>query len=191
MKAALYLRVSKKHQHPENQLPDLTRVAEARGLEVVETIIERKSGAKRRRDGLDQLMRGAHEGRYGVVIVWSLDRLGRTMRGVVETVQELDGLNVKVISFTESWLQMDGPIRPLLLAIFAWVAEQERARIIERTEAGIETARSNGKTIGRPKVSVDVDEAYRLRKQGLSVAATAKKLGCGVGTLHRALQSAV
>ena len=156
---------------------------------MVETVIERRSGAKRKREGLKRLLRGAHEGRYSTVIVWSLDRLGRTMRGVVETVQDLDALNVKVISHQEPWLQMDGPIRPLLLAIFAWVAEQERERIIERTEAGIATARANGKTIGRPKVQVDIDEAYRLRKQGLSVAQTAKRLGCGVGTLHRALEA--
>lgn len=190
MQACLYLRVSKKDQRPENQMPDLTRIALARGITVVDTIIEKKSGAKRERAGLKQLLKGAHEGRYSHVIVWSLDRLGRTMRGVVETVQALDAINVQVISHQEPWLSLDGPVRPLLLAIFAWVAEQERQRIIERTEAGIETAKANGKIIGRPKVSIDLDEAFKLRKQGLSIEATAKRLGCGVGTLHRALAKA-
>lgn len=190
MQACLYLRVSKKGQHPENQMPDLTRIAAARGLTIVDTIVEKRSGAKRERAGLKQLLQGAHEGRYTHVIVWSLDRLGRTMKGVIETVEKLDALNVRIISHQESWLSLDGPTRPLLLAIFAWVAQMERERIIERTEAGIETARANGKTIGRPRVSVDLDEAFKLRKQGLSIEATAKQLGCGVGTLCRALKAA-
>src|SRR5262252_1834142 len=129
MKCCLYLRVSKKHQRPENQLPDLRRIADARRLEVVDVIVEKKSGAKRRRAGLDQLMRGAHEGRYQVVIVWSLDRLGRSMKGVIETVEQLDALKVAVISHQEPWLDLGGPTRSLLLAIFSWVAQQERERI--------------------------------------------------------------
>lgn len=157
---------------------------------MVEVIEEVMSGAKKARPGLKRVLQGAHQGEWQMVIVWAIDRLGRSMTGVLETVQELDRLGCKVLSHQEGWLTMDGPVRPLLLAIFAWVAEQERARLIERTNAGIATARRNGKTLGRPRVQLDIDQAFRLRKQGLSVAATAAKLGCGVGTLHRALKAA-
>lgn len=188
MKTVLYLRVSKSDMNIENQLPALRQIALSRGLDVVDVIVETMSGSKKARPGLTKLLRGAHEGRYNVVIVWALDRLGRTMGGVLDTVTELDRVGCRVVSHQESWLQMDGPVRSLLVAIFAWVAEQERARLIERTQAGLATARREGKTLGRPRVSLDIDEAFRLRKAGHSVAVVAKKLNVGVGTLHRALK---
>lgn len=188
-RAALYLRVSTTDQNLANQLPALRQIALARGLDIVCEIEEHISGAKKVRKGLKQLLAGAHRGDYNVVIVWAIDRLGRTMSGVLETITELDRLSCKVVSYQEPWLTMDGPVRSLLVAIFGWVAEQERARLIERTQAGLVTARKNGKTLGRPCVTLDIDEAYRLRKQGLSIAAAAKKLGVGKGTLHRALMT--
>ena len=187
MKAALYLRVSTADQTTENQLPALRAIARQRGLEVVDEIHEVMSGSKKARPGLSRLLRGAHQGAYQVVVVWALDRLGRTMSGVLETVQELDRLGCRVVSHQESWLQMDGPVRSLLVAIFAWVAEQEKARMVERVQASMATAKRNGKVLGRPRVALDLDQAMRLRKAGLSLAQTAKKLGVGVGTLHRAL----
>jgi putative DNA-invertase from lambdoid prophage Rac len=186
-KAALYLRVSKTDMNVENQLPALEQIARSRGLDVAEIIVEQMSGSKKSRPGLSRLLAGAHKGEFNHVVVWALDRLGRTMGGVLDTVTELDRLGCKVVSHQEQWLVLDGPVRSLLVAIFGWVAEQERARLIERTNAGIATARRNGKSLGRPKVELDIDEAFRLRKAGLSVAAAAKKLGVGVGTLHRAL----
>jgi putative DNA-invertase from lambdoid prophage Rac len=187
MNAALYIRVSKQDQNVENQLPVLRRIAEQRGFVVVAEHVEHMSGSKKARPGLSALLQGAHRGEYGVVLVWAIDRLGRTMSGVVETIQGLDRLGCRVVSHQEPWLMMDGPVRSLLVAIFAWVAEQERARLIERTNMGIATARRNGKALGRPRVEVDVDAVFRLRKAGHSIAAIAKKLGCGVGTVHRAI----
>lgn len=190
MNAAVYVRVSKRSQTLENQLPDLHRIAAARGLTIVETHSDKMSGAKAARPGLKALMQGAHEGRYTVVLVWAIDRLGRNMGAVVETVTTLDRLGVEVISHKEPWLSMQGPVRSLLLSIFGWVAEQERERIIERTDAGLETAKRNGKKLGRRERAIDLDEAYKLRKAGKSIRETAKALGVGVGTLHRALAKA-
>ena len=189
-KAVIYIRVSKPDQKPENQIPALKLIAEARGLEVVDTIEERMSGAKKSRPGLDKLLDGAHRGEYQVVLCWAVDRLGRSMSAVLETVQKLDAAGCRVVSHQEPWLDMQGPIRPLLLAIFGWVAEQERARIIERTQAGLATARRKGVKLGRPKVTVDVDRALRLMKQGATLREAAKKLGCGAATLHRAIKAA-
>ena len=190
MKAALYVRVSTEDQTTENQLLALRQIAQARNFEIVAEISETMSGAKKARPGLTRLLEGAHRGEYTVVLVWALDRLGRSMAATLETVQELDRLGCRVISHQESWLNMDGPVRPLLVAIFAWVAEQERARLIERTQAGLATARRNGKKLGRKAVALDIDEAFRLRKQGLSIREASKKLGVGVGTLHAALAKA-
>ena len=187
--AAIYARVSSEKQTAENQIRALRKLAAARSLHVVETIEETISGAKRRRPGLDRLLQGAHRGDFRVVLVWSIDRLGRSMHSTIGTVLELDQAGVQVISRQESWLQMQGPVRPLLLAIFAWVAEQERATLIERTNAGLARARAAGKRLGRPTVAVDVDEALRLRKR-YSIRSVAKQLGVSPATLHRALVAA-
>lgn len=187
--AAVYVRVSTDEQDTENQLPDLERMAAARGLRVVATHSETMTGTKKRRPALDALLDGARQGRYRVILVWAIDRLGRSMTGIVDTVLELDRLGVTVVSYTEPWLDTGGPVRPLLLSIFAWVAQQERERLVERTKAGLKQARKDGKTLGRPKVAIDIDEALRLRVRGFSMAAAAKQLGVGTGTLHKALSS--
>lgn len=78
-------------------------------------------------------------------------------------------------------------MRPLLIAIFGWLAQQERERLIERTKAGLERARRQGKRIGRPRVRVDVTQALALQNEGASIRQIALKLGVGAATLHRAL----
>jgi DNA invertase Pin-like site-specific DNA recombinase len=160
--AALYLRVStddldpktgRPRQTVENQRADLYRLASARGWSVVEFTDEGVSGSKMRRPGLDRMREAARRGEVRVVAVWALDRLGRSMAGVVDLVLELDRLGVQVVSVKESWLDTAGPVRSLLVAIFGWVAELERAKNIERTRAGLDRARAQGVRLGRPKVS--------------------------------------
>jgi DNA invertase Pin-like site-specific DNA recombinase len=97
---------------------------------------------------------------------------------------------VTVVSVRESWLDTGSPVRSLLVAIFSWVAEQERARLIERTKAGLEAARRRGAKIGRPRARIDVDRARELRAGGMTLRRAAKELGIGAGTLHRALAAA-
>jgi DNA invertase Pin-like site-specific DNA recombinase len=189
MDAALYLRVSTDEQDVTNQLPALERMAAARGLNIVERFSETMSGTKKSRPALDALLKGARQGRYQVILVWAIDRLGRSMPAIVDTVIGLDSVGVSIVSHQEPWLDTGGPVRPLLLSIFAWVAQQERERLVERTKAGLSRARAAGKTLGRPKREVDLDAALRYRRDGLSMRETAFKLGVGVGTLHRALQS--
>ena len=187
-RAAIYLRVSTADQTVANQLPDLQRLAAARGLdcEVYEDVM---SGSTFKRPAFERMMRDARQGKIQFILVWALDRLGRSMLKMIETVVELDRLGVSVVSHQETWLDTAGPTRGLLVAIIAWVAEQEKVRLIERTCAGIARARAAGKTLGRPRAELDLDELCRLRSNGLSIKQAAAKLGVGVGTVHRALQS--
>lgn len=187
MRAVIYTRVSTADQTNENQLLQLRQLAEQRGYAVVDELSETISGAKKRRPQLDRLMRGAHEGKYQVVLVWAMDRLGRSMHSTIQRILELDARGVRVVSLREPWLELGGPTRDLLISIFAWVAEQERRSIIERTNAGLQRAKREGRKLGRPKVTVDVDAALKLQAQGAALRAIAYKLGCGVGTVHRAL----
>src|SRR5437868_10805782 len=187
-RAALYLRVSTDTQTTENQRPDLAQLARTRGWDIVRVYEETGSAAKQR-PAFDRMMLDATRGHFNVLAVWSLDRLGRSMQANLATVLELDRLGVLVVSVRESFLDTSGPVRPLLIAIFGWLAQQERERLIERTKAGLERARRQGRRIGRPRAVVDVAKALALRTQGKSIREVALVLGVGAATLHRALRS--
>ncbi len=191
-RAAIYLRVSSDRQTVENQRRDVEELVRARGLEPV--VYEETESAAKVRPVLDRLLADAHRGRVQVVAVWAIDRLHRSMIGAVQTVLELDRLGVRVISVREPWLDTSGPVRPLLVAIFGWVAEQERARLIERVNAGLARAREkgtkSGKAIGRPRVRPPRLDVDRLRAEGLSWFEVAARLGCSVGAARRAAAEA-
>ena len=188
-KAALYIRVSTDGQSLDNQRPDLIQLAKTRGFEIVEVHEEKISAAAKQRPAFDKMMLAAHQGRWTTLVIWSLDRLGRSMINNLTTVLELDRIGVQVVSVKEQWLDTSGPVRSLLLAIFSWVAEQERRRISERTRAGIERARRAGKTIGRPRVTFDLTKALTLRAQRFSIRQVARQLKVGTSTVHRAFQA--
>ena len=151
MKAAVYLRVSSRdgRQDEANQEPDCARLCTARGWEPV-WYRERESGAKAR-PVWRAVMEAARVGQVRAVVVWSLDRTGRSRVQIVHDLAELLRWRVDVASVKDSWLdQAPGPTRDLLVQIMAWVAEGERLRLIERTHAGLARARAKGKKLGRP-----------------------------------------
>lgn len=186
-RAAVYLRVSRGEQTIENQRPDVMRLVRTRRTKLVATYEESASAVKTRPQ-LEKLMRDAHAGAFDVLAVWSLDRLGRSMIGNLQAVLELDRRGVEVVSVREPWLDTGGPVRSLLIAIFGWVAEQERAQIVARTKAGIARARRKGIRIGRPERAIDLRRARAMRAQGISLREIAKRLKVPRTTLHRALR---
>ncbi len=187
-RAGLYLRVSTGHQDTANQRPEVEQLARTRGLEIVDTFEENISATKERAQ-FNRMMAAAHAGQLDVIVVWSLDRFGRSMLGNIQAIIELDRLGVEVVSIREPWLDSGGPTRPLLIAIFSWVAQQERERISERTKAGMDRARRKGIHLGRPRVDVDIHAALAFRRAGLTIRETAKKLEIGASTLRRALKA--
>jgi putative DNA-invertase from lambdoid prophage Rac len=185
--AALYARVSTAEQTTANQLDDLRRLASARGWEPV--VYEEQASAAKRRPVLDRLMDDARRGKVHAVVVWALDRLDRSMLGCLARVVELDRLGVSVVSVREPWLDTSGPTRALLVAVFGWVAEQERARLIERTRAGLDRARRQGTRIGRPPASpVMLSAAADRVREGVPLRQAARTAGVGAATLSRFLQ---
>ncbi len=201
-RAALYLRVSTDEQTEENQVPDLHRIAAARGWEAVE-FRETGTGSTDARPGLARVMEAARRGEVRAVVVWSLSRLHRHMSNTVRDVQELDRLGVAVVSHRETWMDTTGPHRSLLVAIFGWLYEQERAELIVRTRAGLarveheeaderkrEARRAAGKlAIGRPRASVVMlHAATDLVRSGASVRDAARTKGVAEATLRRWLR---
>lgn len=190
-RAAVYLRVSTAKQTVENQRSECERLARARGFEELE-LYEETESAVRVRPVYSKLLSDARAHRFAAVVVWSLDRLHRSMQGAVADVLELDRIGVRVLSVREDFVDTTGPTRSLMVAIFGWVAEQERSRLIERTRAGMDRARAQGKRVGRPRASpVLLGSAADLVERGVSIRAAAKRLGIPKSALHRFLQGSV
>jgi DNA invertase Pin-like site-specific DNA recombinase len=153
VRAAIYARVSTLDQEPENQLVELRRYVAARGWTGVEYVDRGVSGAKDRRPALDQLLADAKRRRFDVLVCWRLDRLGRNLRHLILLLDELHAIGVAFISLAEG-IDATTPAGRLQLHVLGAIAEFERARLRERTIAGLQRARAQGKRLGRPRLSV-------------------------------------
>ena len=172
-RAAIYLRVSSIDQHPETQLRDLEVMAQQRGLEIVQRYTDRITGTRARRPGLDEMMADARRGKFDIVLVWACDRLARSVRHFLQTVDELDHLNVGFASFREQ-LDTAGPLGRAVVVIIGAIAELERSLIVERVRAGMRRAKLEGRHIGRRPLNVDRAAVLRDRQRGLSLTEVAK-----------------
>jgi DNA invertase Pin-like site-specific DNA recombinase len=194
VKAAIYARVSTADQHNAIQIRELTDYIQRRGWELAGTYQDQISGAKVSRPGLEKLMADARQRRFDAVLVWKLDRFGRSLVHCVSGIQELSSLGIRFIA-TSQGLDTDesNPASKLLLHILAAVAQFERELIRERVSAGIKNAKvkgtRSGKPIGRPKRVFDHLQVRQLRQDGLAIDAIARQMNLGVGTVLRVLQS--
>src|SRR5438552_12209683 len=145
--AALYLRVSTLDQHPETQLHDLRQMAAQRGLEVAGIYEDRITGTRASRPGLDRLMSDARQGKFQVLAVWSCDRLARSVRHFLETLDEVHRLGVESLSFREQ-LDTGGPLGRAVTVIIAAISELERHLIVERVRSGMRRAKLEGAAPG-------------------------------------------
>jgi DNA invertase Pin-like site-specific DNA recombinase len=183
MTAALYARVSTTDQTCENQLLELRRYCEARGWRVWREFVDAGvSGAKDSRPALDALLLDARRRRFGVVVCWRLDRLGRSLRHLVMLLEDLQHAGVGFVSLGEG-IDLGTPAGRLQLHILAALAEFERSRIQERIKAGLARVRQNGGRLGRPVEAVPRDKVRSVA--GLSVRAGARQLGVSRSTLQR------
>lgn len=189
-RCAFYLRVSTDEQTTANQLADLETLARVRGFEIVKVYDETGSAVKRR-PVYEQMLQDAKRGRFDVLLIAAIDRLGRSMNKNVQDALELDRCGVELVSHRETWLDMTSPVRGLLLAVFSWLAEEERRVLIARTKSGLARARREGRVLGRPRVVLDLGRARRLREEGRSVRAVAKVMGVSKSVLGRALAGPV
>jgi len=172
------------------QLRELRDYCQRRGWAIAGEYVDTGwSGAKASRPQLDRLMKDARQRRFDAVLVWKLDRWGRSLIQSLQSVQELASTGIRFVAITQN-IDTDesNPISRFMLQIFGAFAEFERELIRERTISGVRAARAKGKKLGRPKRVFRRDEAVRLRSEGQSWRAIATHLGVPVSTLMDALR---
>jgi putative DNA-invertase from lambdoid prophage Rac len=189
MKCAIYARVSTTDQNCEMQLRELREYCSRRGWEVGGEYVDTGwSGAKKSRPQLDKLMADARAHKVHCVAVWKLDRFGRSVSHLVESVQALRSAGVRFVC-TSQGLDTDesNPTAHLLFHILAAVAEFEREMIRERVKAGVKAAACQGRRGGRPRAVFNRDRARELHASGLSLVAIGKTLNVSRMTIQRLL----
>jgi DNA invertase Pin-like site-specific DNA recombinase len=206
LRAAIYTRVSTADQNAELQLRELEGYASRQGWEITDTYQDIISGAKASRPGLNRLMADAAARKFEILLVWKLDRFGRSLVDCLNNIQELERCRVRFIAVTQNLdTDQQNPASRFLLHVLGAAAEFERSLIRERTLAGQQRYRHDyaagkvGKTVysrsgknlppHRPRKIFNRDSVATLRAQGLSIRAIAERLGVGVGTVARTLQA--
>ena len=188
MKVAIYVRVSTNEQTTENQVRQLKAWADRAGHEIVAIYDDNGvSGAKGReyRVEFDKLLKGAVRREFDLVAAWSVDRLGRSLQDLIGFLQELHGSGVDLYLHQQA-LDTTTPGGKAMFQMMGVFAEFERSMISERVKSGLARAKSNGKTLGRPKVSAEVEDQIReLRSEGKGILSIAKELGIGTSTVQR------
>jgi DNA invertase Pin-like site-specific DNA recombinase len=188
MRAAIYARVSTNNgQDPSMQTRELREYCQRRGWEIEGEYVDvGVSGTKERRPQLDALLTACRKRRVDAVVVYRYDRFARSLRQLVNALEEFRSLGIEFISLHEG-VDTSTPNGRLVFGIFASIAEFERELIRDRVKSGIAAARSKGKKLGRPRVSVDAARIALLRAQGLSLRAVAAKLGISERSVRRAI----
>ena len=192
-RVALYARVSTNGngQDVGLQLDELRQVAAQRGWTVVgEFTDEGISGAKQSRPALDAMMDAARLGKFDLVVVWKLDRLGRSLQHLLSLLDELQALGVGFVSVRDAGIDTTSPSGRLMLQMIGAFAEFERAMIRERVVAGVRRAQAAGKHCGRPVVDIDLRPALALLDKGHGLKKIASMLGLSRSTLRARLREA-
>jgi putative DNA-invertase from lambdoid prophage Rac len=186
-RAGLYARVSTNDQQT---LPMQTRALReyvARRGWILAMQIREVGSSTTERHAREQLMEAARRREIDVVLVWRLDRWGRSVTDLLATLQELEHLGVGFVSLTEA-LDLTTPAGRAMAGLLAIFAEFEREILRERTRAGLAQARLNGKRLGRPATAaVHVAEIQKLHRAGISKSEIARRLDIGRTSVRRIL----
>jgi DNA invertase Pin-like site-specific DNA recombinase len=189
-RAAIYGRVSTHNgQNPEMQLVEVRSYCKRRGWKIAGEFVDvGVSGSKEHRPSLDRLLALCRKRSVDAVVVYRYDRFARSLRQLVNALEEFRALGIDFISLHEG-VDTSTPNGRLVFGIFASIAEFGRELIRDRVRSGLAAARRRGKRLGRPRVSVDLARIKCLRSEGASWPKIAEKLGIGVGTAYAAFHS--
>ena len=188
MRAVAYLRVSTAGQDTANQRRELEAAAASRGWEVVATYEDHGvSGAKGReaRPQLDAMLKDAVRRRFDVLMVWAVDRLGRSLPDLIGTMQELHGAKVDLFLLQQG-IDTTTPGGRAMFGMLGVFAEFERSMIQSRVKAGLARAKAAGVKLGRRPVPAKVEAAIRARLEaGEGMLKIGRALGVGTSVVQR------
>jgi len=185
-KVALYLRVSTLEQDTTNQRRELEAMAERHGWEIVNVFEDNGvSGFKTKRPGLDKLMKAVSRREIDMVMAWSVDRLGRSLQGLLDVLTELRTKQIDLYLHVQG-IDTSCPSGKAMFQMLGVFSEFEREMIRERVLSGMARAKSQGKHCGRPKTATDVEKAIKATLAGgIGMIKAAKLHQVGVGTVQR------
>jgi DNA invertase Pin-like site-specific DNA recombinase len=194
---AVYIRVSSKRQDTASQEPDVRRYLAANGLEGAPVYRDKFTGRTMDRPGFSKLLAAIHAGEVKNVIIWRLDRLGRTASGLAALFSDLNARKVNLVSLRDG-LDLSTPAGRLMGHVLASVAEYETEVRAERVLAGLEAARERGVRLGRPAgvhtaVKVTPEQAAQVRRlsvEGKGATAISRGVGLSRPTVYRILAAA-
>lgn len=186
--AACYVRVSTDEQSIENQRRELAEFVETRGWEAEWFEDEGLSGSRSDRPGYQALIEAARKGKVDVVVVWKLDRLGRSLSQLVQDAERLQEWGVDLVTY-EQQIDTSSTWGPLQLAVFSALAEVEASIISSRTKAAYERKKEQGEADGwgRPKAEVGRELLAKVAAGELTQKEAAEQAGVSARTIRRRL----
>ena len=189
-KCVIYSRVSTDTQECENQIKLLKQIAEQKGYQLVDIISDVMSGAKGRKErkGFDKLIKGSIRKEWDSILVWSVDRLGRSLKDLVSFLDEINAVNCDLY-IHQSGIDTSTPSGKMMFQMIGVFAEFERSMISERVKLGMQRT---DKKIGRPtNINEGLIHSVKfMRTKGVGIKQIAKDLQIGVGTVYKVLESA-
>ena len=193
-RVCLYCRVSKTSQSVERQISELEVVADRNDWEIVDRYIDHGISGSKGRDGrpeLDRMMKDSTKRKFDVVMVWSIDRLGRSLQHLIEILNDLNAKNVDLY-FDQQSLDSTTPTGKLMFSLIGAFAEFEKSIIRERVFSGLDNARKKGRIGGRPtNLTPSVEEKIlELKANGASIKKIKEECGVGTASVYKVLKAA-
>jgi len=185
MRIGFYVRVSTQDQSCDLQKNDLIEYCNKRGWPDFAIYEDKATGTNGNRPMLKQLLRDARERKIDLIVCWKLDRLFRSLKDLLVTLQDLTDLGVEFVSLRDN-IDLTTSTGRLMMHILAAFGEFEASLIKERVRAGLKAARTKGTKLGRP-IIIDVESVRLLRSQGLSITDIARRLGVSRSGVHKTL----
>jgi len=187
IRAALYARVSTAEQSSVMQRDEMQAFCQRRGWNLIEEYVDEGfSGSQVSRPALNRLLADAKRRKFDVVLVYRYDRFARSLRQLVNALEEFRALGIDFVSLHEG-VDTSTPNGRLVFGIFASIAEFERELIRDRVRSGLAAARARGRRLGRPRKALDAARIAKLRDSGRSWRAVARDLGTNTATARRAV----
>ena len=192
-RCAIYSRCSTHDQNVSNQIIELKNIAERKGLTIVSDFSDEGiSGSKGResRTGFDNLIKGAVKKDFDTILVWSVDRLGRSLQDLVSFLNEIHSVDCDLY-IHQSGIDTTTPSGKIMFQMCGVFAEFERGMTSDRVKCGQERAKSQVKHIGRPpNLNEGLSHSIKyMREQGVGIRRIATDLKVGVSTVYKVLEA--